>query len=272
MGIVHPALPTDFLDRAGDFLARHEAEHGLMLGVARATPRPPPDAYFAVVYDDGKPVAAAMRLDWRLILSRSDVPDAMTLLAADAASPLLRNVLGPTESVGRFTDATAHEWRDVMTQGIYECRAVTPPSHADGVRRLAMPNDRERLAEWLRGFTAEALHDTISESDALARVDAHIDDRHFHVWDVGGTLVSLAAAVAPTLHGIRVNHVYTPPDCRGRGYASALVGSLTQNLLGAGYRFAFLHTDLANPISNRLYMRLGYRQVATFQMAQLTAL
>lgn len=271
MEIARPASQADFLESASDFLARHEAEHGLMLGVARATPLPPPDAYFAVVHDDGEPVAAAMRLDWRLILSRSDSPDAMALLAADAISPLLRNVLGPTESVERFTDTSAHEWRDVMAQGIYECRAVTPPSHCDGARRLATPNERDRLAEWLRDFIAEALHDTIGESEALARVDAHIADRHFHVWDVGGTIVSLAAAVAPTLHGMRVNHVYTPPDCRGRGYASALVASVTQSLLDAGYRFAFLHTDLANPTSNRIYMRIGYRKVATFHMAQLTA-
>jgi uncharacterized protein len=63
--------------------------------------------------------------------------------------------------------------------------------------------------------------------------------------------------------------VYTPPEQRGRAYASALVGSLTQTLLNAGHRFVFLHTDLANPTSNRLYMRLGYRQVATFQASQL---
>jgi hypothetical protein len=195
----------------------------------------------------------------------------MTLLAADAASPLLRNLLGPTQSVERFTSASANEWRDVLWQGIYECHAVTPPARSAGARRLATPNDRERLADWLRSFIAEALHETISESDALARVDAHVNDQHFHVWDVDGTTVSLAAAVAPTLHGIRVNHVYTPPDSRGHGYASALVASLTQHLLDAGYRFTFLHTDLANPISNRIYMQLGYRQVATFRMVQLIA-
>jgi GNAT superfamily N-acetyltransferase len=269
MQIEHPRSPTDFLARTGDFLTEYEAEHGLMLGVARATPKPPPDAYFAVVTDGEKPVAAAMRLDRRLILSRANTLDAIALLGTDADSPHLRMALGPPQSVGHFTSGPSQQWRTVMMQGIYECRAVTMPSGVDGTRRLAAPNDRARLAEWLRGFIAEALHEEISESDALARVGDHIKDNHFHLWEVGGKVVSLAAAVAPTLHGIRVNHVYTPPELRGRGYASALVGSLTQSLLSSGRRFAFLHTDLANPTSNRLYMRLGYRQVATFQASQL---
>lgn len=268
MQILHPATSGDFLALAGDFLSRHEAEHGLMLGVARAVPTPPPNAYFGVVVNDGMPVAAAMRLDWRLIVSRAEVPDAMALLAGDAASPLLRTVLGPSESVARFTSASAEKWRAVMAQGIYECRAVTPPPRVEGARRLAVPNDRDLLAAWLRRFSAEALHETVTDADALMAVDGHIDAGHFHVWESGGRTVSLAAAVAPTIHGIRINHVYTPPEIRGRGYASALVSSLTQSLLTDGYRFAFLHTDLANPTSNRIYMRIGYRQVATFQVAE----
>jgi predicted GNAT family acetyltransferase len=210
-----------------------------------------------------------MRLDWRLLLSRAGTPEAITLLPVDAASPLLRTVLGPSESVTWFTRASKQPWRDVMRQGIYECRTVTPSPRVDGARRLATPNDRERLARWLRSFSAEALHENLSESNALAHVDAGIAGPRFHVWEAGGAIVSLAAAVAPTVHGIRINHVYTPPELRGRGYASALVGSLTQHLLSAGYQFTFLHTDLANPTSNRIYMRLGYRQVATFHMAEL---
>lgn len=270
MQIEHPRSTAEFLALAGDFLSAHEAEHGLMIGVARVTPKTPPGSYFAVVTEEGKPLAAAMRLDWRLILSRTESLDALALLSSDAVAPQLETVLGPPESVERFTGASSERWRTVMMQGIYECRTVTMPSGVEGSRRLATPLDRERLAEWLRAFVAEAMHEEISESDATARVDAHIGERDFHVWEVGAEVVSLAAAVAPTLHGIRVNHVYTPPSLRGRGYASALVGSLTQSLLSSGYEFALLHTDLANPTSNRIYVRLGYRQVATFQASRLS--
>ena len=268
MKIEHPQSTADFLARAGDFLLEREAEHGLMLGVARAASQTPPGAYFAVVVADGQPVAAAMRLDWRLILSNAGIVDAIELLASDATNPQLRTVLGPPQSVERFMTASKQQWRTVMMQGIYQCRLVTMPTGVEGLRRPATPNDRARLAEWLRAFIAEAVHEEISDGAAMARVDDHIAAGDFHVWEVGGDIVSLAAAVAPTLQGIRVNHVYTPPELRGHGYASALVASLTQSLLDSGYRFAFLHTDLANPTSDRIYMRLGYRQVATFQASQ----
>lgn len=269
MEIFHPTSLIDWLADTSDFLARHEAEHGLMLGVARAMREPPPDAYFACIRDDDVVFAAAMRLDWRLILSREARRGALALVAKDADSPLLKTVLGPSESVERFTTASTRPWRDVMSQGIYECRVVTPPPRMVGKRRLAAAEDRDLLVAWLRSFVAEALHEQLDDVAAGARVDEHIAERHFHVLDVDGTIVSLAAAVAPTVHGIRVNHVYTPPEYRGRGYASTLVASLTQALLDSGHRFTFLHTDLANPTSNRIYMRIGYRQVATFRMAQL---
>jgi predicted GNAT family acetyltransferase len=56
--------------------------------------------------------------------------------------------------------------------------------------------------------------------------------------------------------------VYTPPELRGRGYASALTAALTGTLLDGGRRCCFLFTDLANPTSNRLYERIGYERVA----------
>jgi predicted GNAT family acetyltransferase len=58
-----------------------------------------------------------------------------------------------------------------------------------------------------------------------------------------------------------VGPVYTPPELRGRGYATTLVAELSRWLLGRGNRFCFLYTDLANPTSNAIYARIGYRRV-----------
>jgi uncharacterized protein len=75
-----------------------------------------------------------------------------------------------------------------------------------------------------------------------------------------GTVVSMAEADAETPDGQRVSAVYTPPGHRGRGYASATVTAVTRDVL-RHRRFAFLNTDAANPVSNALYVRLGYRVV-----------
>jgi predicted GNAT family acetyltransferase len=80
------------------------------------------------------------------------------------------------------------------------------------------------------------------------------------VWDDGGPR-AMAATARPTPGGIAVNSVFTPPAGRGRGYATALVAALSRRMLADGRRFCVLFTDLANPTSNAIYARIGYRPV-----------
>jgi predicted GNAT family acetyltransferase len=65
----------------------------------------------------------------------------------------------------------------------------------------------------------------------------------------------------PTLTGISIGSVYTPPEWRGKGYASACVAALSQLCLDSGYRFCMLFTDLSNPTSNKIYQQIGYRPI-----------
>jgi FR47-like protein len=55
--------------------------------------------------------------------------------------------------------------------------------------------------------------------------------------------------------------VYTPPALRGHGYAAGVTAAVSQAALDAGVEEVVLYTDLANPVSNALYERLGYRAV-----------
>jgi predicted GNAT family acetyltransferase len=59
----------------------------------------------------------------------------------------------------------------------------------------------------------------------------------------------------------RVAPVYTPPEHRGRGYGAAATAAVSRAALDAGTEELLLYTDLANPTSNRLYARLGYKPV-----------
>jgi len=58
----------------------------------------------------------------------------------------------------------------------------------------------------------------------------------------------------------RLGPVYTPPDQRGRGWASNAVAEVS-GLIQAGGARVCLFTDQANPTSNKIYAALGYRQV-----------
>ena len=81
------------------------------------------------------------------------------------------------------------------------------------------------------------------------------------VWQVGAVPVSMAGRTRTVAGMVRVAPVYTPPELRGRGYAGAATAAVSQAALDAGVREVVLYTDLANPTSNALYQRLGYRPV-----------
>ena len=76
----------------------------------------------------------------------------------------------------------------------------------------------------------------------------------------------MCQATGATPHGIRIGAVYTPPELRRRGYASALVAAVSQAELDRGRRWCFLFTDLANPTSNRIYQAIGYRPIRDVRM------
>ncbi|HKZ79128.1 MAG TPA: GNAT family N-acetyltransferase, partial [Pyrinomonadaceae bacterium] len=73
--------------------------------------------------------------------------------------------------------------------------------------------------------------------------------------------VSLTSYGGPTPNSVRIGPVYTPPEFRRRGYASACVAAASQYLLDSGRKFCTLFTDLGNPTSNHIYQVIGYAPV-----------
>jgi predicted GNAT family acetyltransferase len=80
-------------------------------------------------------------------------------------------------------------------------------------------------------------------------------------WVDNGKRVSMAGYGGVTPNGIRIGPVYTPPEFRKRGYASALTAALSQEMLDQGRKFVTLYTDLSNPTSNHIYQTIGYKPV-----------
>ncbi len=64
--------------------------------------------------------------------------------------------------------------------------------------------------------------------------------------------------------------VFTPTDLRRRGYASPVVAAASAHALAQGTREVLLCTDLANPTSNSIYQKLGYRPVQDSVTLDLT--
>jgi predicted GNAT family acetyltransferase len=271
------ATAGDFLNRAQVWLEQNEALNNLMLGVAlrvrdvAAYGQHPP--YFAAVQEGERLVAAAIMTPPYNLIVASDQPDcaaAFRLVAGDlhASHWPLPGVNGPTTLSRTFAEVWAtisgQRYAIRMHQRIFELRTVIAPHSPPGAMRMAQEEDLELLAHWVYAFVREA-GTTPQESLEETRlgVAGALQRGAYFVWDDQG-LVSLAGRNRPTRRGISIGPVYTPPECRKRGYASALVAALSQQLLDEGKAFVTLFTDLANPTSNHIYQQVGFRPLADF--------
>jgi predicted GNAT family acetyltransferase len=259
--------PVAFLEAAEPLLLGDEARHNLILGLA-ATFRDHPSLYpeyrLWLMQDGSETIGAALRTPpQNLILARPRDAGALEALAG-ALDEEIPGVVGALPEVETFADiwsgrvgATPHRR---MTQGIYSLERVQPVSDIAGRMRPATEDDRPLLLDWWRAFAVEALPDDDQDEERLHRGVEHrlvSEDAGIVLWE-HDCPVSLAAFGNRTPNGIRIGPVYTPPEKRGHGYASALVAALSASLLASGRRFCFLYTNLANPTSNAIYERIGY--------------
>jgi predicted GNAT family acetyltransferase len=265
-----------FLDEAGPLLLVDEARNNLVFGIAgmlRENPSRYSEKRFWVAADAGEPVAAALRTPpFNLVLAKPRDDEALAALAAGIDDEL-PGIVGARPEVDEFTRlwSERHDFspRPLRAQGVYALERVQPVPAAAGASRAATRADRPLLLEWMVAFGAEVLaEEDPGRAESVAMVDQRLEsaDGGFLVWDDGDAVVSIAGWGGPTPNGIRIGPVYTPPDLRGRGYATALVAELSQLLLDGGRRFCFLFTDLANPTSNAIYERIGYVRVADSAM------
>ena len=257
-----------FLNRAEEWLLQAEAEHNLILGLAHqltvSTEAYEPPIYLATVEADGAVVGCAFRTPpYKLGLTR--MPEAaLPALVQDLASiyDWIPAALGPEHETATFaalwSEAKGIRAHPGMRQRIYQLDTVTPPVRMPpGQARLAQPTDVDLLARWLGGFREDT---SLPGPDTRIQAELLLAKQCVFLWEDGAP-ASMAGWTGRTRHGARVGYVYTPPEQRGNGYASALTAALSQHLLGEGLLFCFLYTDLANSTSNNIYQRIGYYPV-----------
>jgi hypothetical protein len=270
------ADPAAFLATVDPLIASDEARHNLIFGLA-ATLRDHPAAYptwhLWVVKDADTVVGAALHTPPRnLTLARPTRADALDVLgqAILEADITLAGVSGAMPEAADFAERWVRlaggSMRRRMAMGIYKLTSVSEVPATPGSARQATADDHAIVTDLVQAFMALVHTGDADDPEGLRRI---IDTRlgspptqgGFWLWEDGGQVVSLSGHSGPTPHGIRIGPVYTPPELRGRGYATSLVAAQSAWLLANGHQFCFLYTDLTNPTSNAIYQRIGYEQV-----------
>ena len=272
-----------YYQRVKSYLIQHEATHCLLLGIAKNLCSSAKESdrdlpYLAVVEDKQNLLVTAICTPPRkLILSRAIAPEAVKAIAKDLATDfsLLPGVIAPKSEAQTFVNA----WQDLTGQSykldvamrVHQLEAVQPISSAAGELSLAVESDRDLLTDWGQAFEEEALGDNEPKSDHQLWFNRHLENKSLFVWqDKDGEFVSMAAYGGATPNGIRINAVYTPPEYRGRGYATSCVAEISRRLLEK-HKYCFLFTNLTNPVSNHIYHKIGFIPMCNISNYSFTA-
>jgi GNAT superfamily N-acetyltransferase len=230
-----------------------------------------PAPLLLTVWHGGSAVGAAFQT-LRSPLLCSGLPEAtIDDVVAEIASvrPTLNGIHGPSSVAMKFTEA----WRaatgvsgTVSThERLHRLETLHPPTAVAGEPRLADRADTGVLGDWLNRFRAEAFGVAVAPAaDARSMRTAKELPDEFLIWMFDSNPVSMAGVRSPTVGVSRIGPVYTPTDRRGYGYGSAVTAAAAEWALEAGADEVVLFTDLADPVTNVIYQRIGFRPVSDF--------
>jgi RimJ/RimL family protein N-acetyltransferase len=225
------------------------------------------EAIFAVLSDErSETVAVAIRTPPHLMLAGGLIADADGFMRAwldvDPACP---GVSAEPDLAGHLTDAWSRATRGTaeirVREAMHVLEVVTPPEPpTPGILRLADWRQSAQLGGWGVAFGIDT--GMRNAASAPAAIDHSLRERRLYVWERENQSVAMVGHNLMVAGTVRVGPVYTPEPLRGRGYATAATAAVSQLMLDQGAQRCMLYTDLANPISNHIYAKIGYERIA----------
>ena len=270
---------NEFYNDTYDVLMRHEAQNLIPLGNLlighegkdKTDWRDPANWFMTAISDArGIQLTAIMTPPHNLTLYATD-----NIINPEAINCLIEG-LKDHEIPGVMTEKTLAEYfakeytsykgitfKTTMNQRIYELTEVNQEVKKVGIARLLDEKDMHFFPYWVEAFYAA---ESYGKKEMFIPQDAdhylyRIASKKFYILEDNGIPVSMAGYTREMQSVIGVAFVYTPPYERRKGYASSIVAQISQLALDKGFTKCALYTDLANPTSNNIYQKIGYRPI-----------
>jgi len=274
----------EFLARAGGFLRSRPGPHVMQLTWAERVRKRGAGSFgteapvFGMLERAGEVHATFFRLPPRALGLSPLTPEQADSLAARLAalghSPSRVSADHGTatafaEAWQRHTGATS-KLHDTQVR-LYGLGTLTPPDPLPAGRgRVLGEQDLDEAIFWCGEFSRAVGEDVTI--NAVTWAGTRYADKRYTLWETpDGTPVSIAG-MNPLIGGqIQVDIVYTPAHLRGHGYAAAVSAEVSRAALAAGAKDVVLFADVANPTSNALYQRLGYRALTDWAAYDFSA-
>jgi predicted GNAT family acetyltransferase len=238
----------------------------------------PTDQLLLSAFDCDGEVGAALQMRDAVFLV-SGLPPTMAKEAAAALAPVradLPAVRGTPTTAAAFSQAWSEATGVIavtsFAETLYRLGELVPPRGVVGESRLAEDGDAELLVGWLDAFFVEAFDsESNPEASREVLVDIAAAGGRVVLWTVDHVPVAMARVHGALLGMSRIGPVYTPPEHRGHGYGAVVTAEAVRHAQCEGARDVVLFADVANPVSNRIYRRLGFVPVAEHVQYAFTA-
>jgi hypothetical protein len=271
--IQHPNART-FLDATRSFLEPAQAECGLLYGLAMKSlpdevPDPAETLFIHIEDESGKPRFAILRMGRPgvLIFGNPNGWEAAVehvLPGIRKFYPEISALHGPADQVVAVANAAGQAYKIDTEQGLYRLDTLIPPRSCPGKLRQATMDDHDLIMDWYCAFLEEVMNETVTREAISQTIEGVIGSQSYWLWE-DGKRVAMTSVTRNTGRGITIGYVYTPPESRGKGYASNVTAAVTRLMLEErGLEFCTLFTDMANPTSNKIYQAIGYYKISDF--------
>ena len=157
----------------------------------------------------------------------------------------------------------------VVNMQSYKNKKVIPPKNKEAVIEKPTEKDISAIAELLRNFSLECYGKASDNAEEYINgAKKAVNDPYCRVIKEDGKAVAMARSSRENEEFVAINGVYTAPEHRKKGYASAIVAHISNLILQNGKTPA-LYTDLSNPSSNTAYKNIGFTEQAPIDQVYL---
>jgi len=251
-----------FADAALGVLLENEAQNNLPLSFIKNERGWDASGWLLSTVHDGQGgvvLTAACTPPHNIVLYETrNKPDhaAVKLLAGElkSAGVSLPGVLAEQGLARRFAEQYAERFHRKSSLNIMRLDAPRDVPRAPGFHRDFCEGDLSYIPSWMTAFGEDC---NIPVNADVEMFRPRIGQNRHWIWE-DGRPVSCAAHVRSSENGAGIGFVYTPPQHRGRGYATSVVAALSRSLLDRGNQFCFLYANAENPVSCGVYRKIGF--------------
>ena len=264
-----------FYERIKQNFSDKQMENDLMLGLAYLLIDDPnhygSQPFLASIEEDGKIfLCAFMTPPWNILVHGiEECPDLSYKILIDYILKeriSIPGVNGRADISKKFMDIWCNKTQNKselhMESRLFILTEVNKITNSSGHLVKADMSHFRLLNEWAKQFHVEVRLDV--EDDYIRKhVKYIIQSGNAFLW-IDKEPVCMTFCERPHENGISISYVFTPPKFRNKGYALSCVATVSQRILGSGFAYCSLFTDLTNPTSNSIYQKIGYRPACDY--------